>query len=62
MIVTMKVLKIGRVNTVEPELSGRLIRVTGHKVTKSVVETLGAPNDGFLSDPLKRYFRLSGVP
>ena len=22
----------------------------------------GAPNDGFLSDPLKRYFRLSGVP
>ena len=22
----------------------------------------GAPNDSFLSDPLKRYFRLSGVP
>ena len=22
----------------------------------------GAANDGFLSDPLKRYFRLSGVP
>ena len=22
----------------------------------------GAPNDGFLSDPLKRYFRLSGAP
>ena len=21
----------------------------------------GAPNNGFLSDPLKRYFRLSGV-
>ena len=25
-------------------------------------EIAGAPNDGFLSDPLKRYFRLSGVP
>ena len=22
----------------------------------------GAPNDSFLSDPLKRYLRLSGVP
>ena len=22
----------------------------------------GAPNDSFLSDPLRRYFRLSGVP
>ena len=24
--------------------------------------TSGAPNDSFLSDPLKRYLRLSGVP
>ena len=24
--------------------------------------TSGAPNDSFLSDPLKRYFKLSGVP
>ena len=26
------------------------------------VNITGAPNDGFLSDPSKRYFRLSGVP
>ena len=26
------------------------------------LEISGAPNDSFLSDPLKRYFRLSGVP
>ena len=26
------------------------------------MEQSGAPNDGFLSDPLKRYFRLSRVP
>ena len=27
-----------------------------------VVRVSGAPNDGFPSDLLKRYFRLSGVP
>ena len=35
-------------------------------ISKSVFVSLhfdlGAPNNGFLSDPLKRYFRLSGVP
>ena len=28
----------------------------------SAVFLSGAPNDSFLLDPLKRYFRLSGVP
>ena len=28
----------------------------------SLTKVSVAPNDGFLSDPLKRYFRLSGVP
>ena len=28
---------------------------------KQVEHESGAPNDGFLSDPLKRYFRLSAV-
>ena len=33
------------------------------KFTSSVyVYKTGAPNDGFLSDPLKRSFRLSGEP
>ena len=27
-----------------------------------IVLASGAPNERFLSDPLKRYFRLSGVP
>ena len=31
-------------------------------LTIFLLDLSGAPNDGFLSDPLKRYFRLSGVP
>ena len=30
--------------------------------TQKNIQKSGAPNDSFLSDPLKRYFRLPGEP
>ena len=42
--------------------SDRLFTVIYFRDSCASIELPGAPNDGFLSDPLNRYFRLSGVP
>ena len=40
----------------------KLLTTEKNELLCTLYKRSGAPNDGFLSDPLKRYFRLSGVP
>ena len=44
------------------DVIGRLSVIIRDVIDCEDCKKSGAPDDGFLSDPLKRYFRLSGVP